>query len=135
MSNTYSSVATVVQTTGIRKEDMGFATDVLMNQWIEARLIEIKDLIDQNRCRDYHKEVADGLREAVPPGIESIALRMMGNLIGFGIMRRTTPIIRVDDFTVKMVEEHIFTRGIRDDLKNYPRKIRIGVMVVSKDDD
>ncbi len=131
----YSTVKDVKETTGIRKDDFGFTTDALLDEWITARLVEIKDMIDRDRNRDFAAEAASA-GKAVPPGIHGIALRMMSNHVGHATLRRTTPIIRVDDFTIKGLEDQVFTEPIRKDLRRYPAKLdgiirRLGFVVVS----
>lgn len=131
----YSNPDDVIQSTGVRKEDLGFTTDDLLREWITARLIEIKDLIDHDRNRDYAQEAETNGKE-IPPGIHGIALRMMSNHLGHATLRRTTPIIRVDEFTIKGLEDQAFTTAIKNDLRRYPAKIdgiikRIGIMVVT----
>jgi len=126
----YSSVKDVKDYTGIKPPDIGFKNDDAMTAeekleaFIEARLVEIKDLIDHDRNRDYHAEVESGQREKIPPGIHHIALRIMKNLFAHAVISRSTPIVRVDDFTIRMVEDRVFTPAIKKDLKTYPAKPR-----------
>jgi hypothetical protein len=132
----YSSVKDVIDTTGIQAQDLGFPTDDLMKDWIGARLIEIKDMIDRDRNRDFAAEAAEKGTD-IPPGIHGIALRMMSNLVGAATLRRTTPIIRVDDFTIKGLEDQVFTEPIRKDLRRFPAKLdgiirRLGFVVMTK---
>ncbi len=115
----YSSAADVIQFTGVQPEDIGASNKAELETWITARLEEIKDIIDQDRGRDYHAE------GAVPKGIDHIALRIAGNLIGHAVMRRETPIVRIDDFTIRMIEDQVLTEAIQADLSRFPRKIRI----------
>lgn len=126
----YSTPAEVIQSTGIRPDDLGMESTQQLTTWIEARLKEIKNLIDQDRNRDYAAE-ATAAGKPVPPGINGIALRMMSNHIGHANLRRTTPIIRVDDFSIKMVEDQVFTTAIKNDLKRYPKKPRFRFFVVT----
>ncbi len=126
----YSTPADVIQSTGIRPDDLGMETTQQLNTWITARLQEIKNLIDQDRNRDYAAEAETEGKE-VPKGINGIALRMMSNHIGHANLRRTTPIIRVDDFTIKMIEDQVFTTAIKNDLKRYPKKPRFRFLVVT----
>lgn len=138
----YSSVEDVLNYTGIRPADLGFKDDKddggdpedsgfrktaedKLAAFIEARLIEIKDMIDRDRNRDYHAEIN------VPPGIHHIALRIMKNLMGHAVMSRSTPIVRVDDFTIRMVEDQVFTPAIKRDLRTYPAKPRLRMFRVS----
>jgi len=129
----YSTVKDVIQSTGIRPTDLGMESDTegeagaqtaaeKLETWIETRLVEIKDLIDHDRNRDYAAEAeADG--KEIPPGIHGIALRMMANHVGYAVLRRTTPIIRVDDFAINAPEEHLFTASIKSSLRRYPAKL------------
>lgn len=127
----YSTVKDAIQSTGVRKDDLGFTTDEDLAEWIEARLVEIKDLIDADRRRDYHAE-EEQLGKEIPPGIHGIALRMMGNHIAYVVLKRTTPIIRVDEFSIKLVEDQIFTSAIKTALRRYPAKPSFSFMVVKK---
>lgn len=126
----YSTAAAVIESTGIGPEDLGMETSQALTTWIEARLKEIKNLIDQDRNRDYAAEAETAGKE-VPAGIHGIALRMMSNHVGHANLRRTTPIIRVDDFSIKMIEDRVFTPAIRDDLKRFPKKPRFRFLVIT----
>lgn len=138
MSKFYSSVKDVLEYTGVRPEDLGIkdfvppdeekTADEKLEEFIEARLVEIKNLIDVDRNRDYHSEVDSGRRDEIPPGIHHIALRIMKNLLGQAVVSRSTPIVRVDDFTIKMVEDQVFTKAIREDLRVYLAKPRFRFM-------
>jgi len=125
----YSSVDDVLQHTGMRIEDLGFMSEASARDWIENRLVEIKDLIDHDRNRDYHAEVGAGERDKVPPGIHSIALRIMSNMVGQAVLRRTTPIIKKDDFSVQLVEDRVFTEAIKKDLRRYLAKPRLRMFI------
>lgn len=130
----YSTVGDVLRYTGIKPKDLGFkdaeeeggiTADELLTAFIEARLIEVKDLIDRDRNRDFHAE------GDVPPGIHHIALRIMKNFLAHAVVSRETPIVRVDDFTIRMVEDQVFTHAIRNDLRTYPAKPRFRILRIS----
>lgn len=125
----YSSAEEVIRYTGIRPSDLDFEDDIdeeteeviksadeKLEELVKGWLIQIKDLIDQDRNRDYHEE------GEVPKGINHIALRMASNMVAQAVMRRETPIVRVDDFSIQMVEDQVFTNAIRRDLARYPMK-------------
>ena len=126
----YSTVEDVKQYTGIQPRDLNFDEESDLDTFIEARLIEIKDLIDHDRNRDYSKEVDAGERLIVPPGIHHIALRMMANLIGYAVVRRDTPIVRISDFAVQTIDDKIFTPDLKRDLSRYPMKASFRMMRV-----
>ena len=132
----YGEVGTIIHWTGIQPGDLGYedveggkTADAQLEEFIEDRLVEIKSIIDQHRNRDY---LAEG---DVPPGITNIAMRICSNLLAHAVLRRTTPIVRVEDYAVDLVEEKFMTKSIRDDLNQFPAKLdgkhrRLGIMKV-----
>lgn len=140
MANYYGDIDTIIHWTGIQPGDLGFtddeggdSADDKLEKFIEGRLIEIKNIIDMDRNRDYLEE------GDVPPGINNIAMRICSNLLAHAILRRTTPIVRVEDYTVDLVEEKFLTPSIKKDLGRFPAKLtgkiqRLGIMRVKKDD-
>ena len=129
----YSTPEEVMQYTGIKPQDLGLGIDEELKQVIEGWLIQIKDIIDQDRNRDYHQEVEEGKRTEVPPGIHHIAMRVCANVIAQAAFRRESTIVQVDDYKVQMVDDQIFTEPIMRDLSRYPRKPRFGMMVMRKE--
>ncbi len=121
----YSSAKDVIQYTGTQPRDLGLETDEDLEELITKWLIQIKDLIDRDRNRDFHKE--DG---GVPPGLDHIARRGCANVVAQASFRRESTIVQVDDYTIQMVDDRVFTTSIRDDLKRYPRKARFGMTVI-----
>lgn len=124
MSEYYSTPEDVISYTGIKPEDLGMDTESELKIFIVKRLIEIKDIIDHDRKRDYHAEAEESGTQ-VPPGIVHIALRIAKNFISHAVLSRETPIIRIDDFTIRSVEDKVMTRAITEDLKRFPLKKRI----------
>ncbi len=125
----YSDASEVIEYTGLRPSDLDIeqvideeteevtkTADEALEELITGWLVQVKNLIDQDRNRDYHAE------GAVPDGIHNIALRMTANMVAQAIMRRDTSIVRVDDFSVQMVDDQIFTAAIRRDLARFPMK-------------
>lgn len=121
----YSTPERVIQFTGCKPSDFGLATGDELADMLTGWLVEVKDLIDADRNRDYHEEPA-----GVPAGIHHIALRMAANMVAQAMLRRETPVVRVDDFAVRMVEDSVFTNAIKSDLSKYPRKFDLRVAVV-----
>ncbi len=125
MTEFYSSAEDVMQYTGVKPQDLGLDDELKLKEVIEKWLIQIKDIIDRDRNRDFHKE--DG---GVPPGIDHIAMRVCANVVAQASFRRESTIVQVDDYTIQMVDDRVFTTSIRDDLKRYPRKARFGMTVI-----
>lgn len=125
MAEFYSTAEEVMQYTGVKPGDLGLNEEQELKDVLEGWLIQIKDLIDRDRNRDFHKE--DG---GVPPGIDHIAMRVCANVVAQASFRRESTIVQVDDYTIQMVDDRIFTTSIRNDLKRYPRKARFGMIVI-----
>lgn len=125
MAEFYSTAEEVMQYTGVKPGDLGLSEEQELKDVLEGWLIQIKDLIDRDRNRDFHKE--DG---GVPPGIDHIAMRVCANVVAQASFRRESTIVQVDDYTIQMVDDRVFTTSIRDDLKRYPRKARFGMTVI-----
>lgn len=124
----YSDPQDVITYTGLKPKDLGLDTAQELEDTVNGWLLGIKDFIDRNRNRDYHKE------GAVPYGIHQIALRAAANMTAVAILRRETPIVQQDDFTIRMVEDQVFTEALMKDLNNYLPKPRIGMLVVKREE-
>ncbi len=119
----YSTPQEVIRYTGVRPADFeitapvdGKTPEELLEEVIEGWLEQAKNFIDADRNRNF---TAEG---EVPAGIHNIALRLVANMVAQAQIRRQTPIVRHDDFTVQMVEDTIFTSSIKFDLARFPYK-------------
>lgn len=126
--NYYSSVNQVKQYTGIRAEDLGFEHEEFLDEVLETWLIQIKDLINRDRNYDYTKD------EEIPAALNNIALRMAANMVAQATLRRETPIVRVDDFNVNMVEDAVLTNAIKQDLRRFLARPRFRFFPVLPND-
>lgn len=123
MADFYSTIEDVKKYTGIKPKDLSI-TETELNSLIEKWLAGVKSLIDADRNRNYTEE------GNVPAGIDLIALRMASNLVAIAVVRRDTPIVRVDDFNIQLVRDEIFTEPILRDLSRFPAKPRFRLMRV-----
>lgn len=121
MKQYYSTPEEVIHYTGVKPVDFGLEEQAELITLIETWLLQVKDLIDRDRNRNYLSEVE------VPAGIENIAMRMAANMVALANLRRETPVVKHDDFNIKMVEDKIFTNGIKEDLSRYPAKARFRI--------
>lgn len=136
----YGDLEELKTVTGIRPEDLYFkdeeggkTAEEKLDELLESWLVQIKDMIDQDRKRDYLKEYENGEREQIPPGIHFIALRIAANMIAQAMVRRDTPVLKVGEYAVKMAEENIFTNAIKKDLAKFPAKPRIKISKVKQE--
>ena len=122
----YSTPGKVISYTGVRPQDFYLedgeekTAEEKLEELIEGWLLQIKDLIDADRGREY--------KEDIPPGIENIALRMAANMVAQAQLRRETPIVRHDDYSVDMVEDKVMTNAIKNDLARFPFKFKVKLM-------
>ncbi len=125
-SQSYSSVDEVIAYTGVGPKDLGLEDDDTegLKAIIEKALVEIKDIIDTYCRRGFSTE------QKVPGGIHKIAKEMTSDGISLAMMRRDTPIIRVDDFSIKQVQSEILTAAVREILDIYRKKPQIKMMVI-----
>lgn len=125
----YSSPEALRSYTGIEPGDLdlvlldGETEEQALMRTLREWLEQVKDLIDTDRNRDYHKEVVDKERVKVPPGIHNIALRAGANMVAFARVRRNTDIIEREDMLPAVVRDRIFTSDIKADLSMYPKKV------------
>lgn len=136
----YSTPEAVIADTGLRPRDMrieeenenGDSPEEQLKELIRGWLIEIKDIIDHHRGRDYHQEVEEGKRSKVPPGIHMIARQMAGNMVSVSQQRLKTPIVRQEDLSVITAMDSVLTNNVEKQLELFPRKARIGMKVMRK---
>lgn len=116
----YSTAAEVIEYTGVRPEDLSKSDEQELITLIDGWLEEIKDIIDQDRRRNFLSEAGDD-PTAVRPMVHNIAKRMAANTVALAVLRRDTPIIQLNDFSVQLVEDKVLTKDIRRDLALIPR--------------
>jgi len=108
----YGSVSDVCAIANLRAEDFGLATERQLGRLVCSWLASAKSFIDADRRRTY---------DPVPDGIDSIATRIAANMGAVAHQRRKSPFVRVNEFSVKLIEDACITSAIRDDLEVYPR--------------
>ncbi len=115
----YGSVEQVKELTGLRDNHLGLedeaALDAAITTWLEAAT----DYIKQSRGRAFEEETG-----GVPDGINLIANRIAANVGMMCVMRRQTPVVRVDEFAIRMADPQVLTEDIIHDLSLYGRKLK-----------
>lgn len=116
MARKFCEVEDVVLFTGIQPKSLRIKSDdpdreVKMNSIIEKWIIQCSDLII-SYC---HNQFTRG----VPPSVENVCLRMVANMIALFIARKDTPIQKVNDWSVKILDSEIFSQDLRDDLEEF----------------
>ena len=81
--------------------------DDLLEDW----LVVAKDYIDVFTDTTFDTNT--------PAGISNIAERIVVNMIGFSAQRKTSPIVKTNEFNVQLVEDKIISKAIKEDLSMY----------------
>ena len=66
--------------------------------------------------------IADIEKLTLPEGIHNIAMRACANMVKLAYMNRESPVIRIDDWTTKMVEDKMLTDSLKKELSLYYKK-------------
>ncbi len=114
----FSSAADVRQYTQIKPRDVGFEEVEELDAWIEDRLVEIADYIEVYCDRTWEPD-------EVPSGIHGAAREMARNMLMLMVSSRETPVVRIDDWNVRIANPEILTSEIRRVLRLFRRKPRL----------
>ena len=73
------------------------------------------------------------------PALQNICNRLVGNMHVLAVSRRDTPIIKVNDWTVKSVPSVVFTDDIKSDLAPFVKDSsndykKVGFFAITGDD-
>lgn len=119
----YTSAADVKAFTGVTPGELKLADEEALDGLLDRWIGQISDLIDGVTKQPF--ESGD-----VPGGVENIALRAMGRMVGVARQHRDSPIMRVDDWNVRMVEDRVLTADDRETLRtsDYAKKRTIGFL-------
>lgn len=110
-SNVYGSVADVIGMTGLAKSDFGTSSYVELGRMVFGWLRSATSFINEDRGRTFDDE----------PGIDSIATRIASNMAVTAKQRRASGIVKVSEFTVKLIEDEVITDSIIRDLSVFNR--------------
>lgn len=66
--------------------------------------------------------VADIEKLTMPEGINNIAMRACANMVKLAYMNRESPVIKIDDWNTKLIEDQILTSSLKKELSLYYKK-------------
>ncbi len=113
----YGSVANVRTITGLKPQDIGFSTDEELDTWLTVKMDEIAQSIERDRNRtDFAANSWDLI-------IDGIADRWGAAFVRFVMANRDSPIVRVDEFNVEMLEDTMPGETLWEELRRIPRLI------------
>ena len=112
MATFYSTPASVKTRTGIGPADLGLDDDAALDAFLEELLTEIADLMGRVMRTSY-------LLETVPAGLAGIASDAAADSVREMVATRQTPVVRIDDFAVRVIHSRILGPDMRERLKLY----------------
>lgn len=110
---TYTTVEEVKQLSGVTPESLKLpkgdneALTSILTGWIN----QCKSLIDAHCHTSWENEV--------PGAVQNVCLRMASNMVALAQARKDTPLVKVNDWSVKIVDFNIFTQDLKNDLKPF----------------
>ena len=118
MATYYSNVDSLIIRTGIQPADIGFIPDPggtgdAFGDFLIALLEEVTDLMDRVMRKSYLAVVP------IPAGLNGIAADAASNALREMVATRQTPVVRIDDFAIRVIQSNILTPDIRERLKLY----------------
>ena len=107
------SAEDIIEFTGVKpktfrlnKEDTeGLKT--ILEKWIGQ-----SESLICNFCNyDFNEQEGD-----IPGAVQNVCLRLTANMVALAQARKDTPVIKVNDWTIKTVGSDIFTEDLKEDL-------------------
>lgn len=109
----YSTPEAVKTRTGIKPDDLGLDTNAELDTFLVELLGEVSELMDRLMRKSYLAETT------IPAGLNGIAADTASDSIREMIATRQTPVVRVDDFAVRVIHSRVLGPDIRERLKLY----------------
>lgn len=78
----------------------------LLQTWIN----QSKGLIDSFCHQNFDTET--------PPAISNVCLRLASNMVALAVSRRDTPLIKVNDWSIKISSSNVFSEDLKADLRD-----------------
>ena len=109
----FCTVDEVINFTGLKPSHLNLSKDddTKMNEIVETWIIQCQDLI-KSYCNNDFK-----MYSKIPDAVQNVCLRLCSNMVALAIARRDTPITKVNDWQVNIVNMRIFSNDLKDDLE------------------
>ncbi|HSV93929.1 MAG TPA: hypothetical protein VLH81_12675 [Desulfobacterales bacterium] len=116
MTTFYSSAQAVRDRTGVRPGDLGQASDAALTTFLEGLLLEVTDLIDRKLNKSYLAT------SPIPPALAGIAADIAADALRTMVATRQTPIVRIDDFAVRVIRSAMLSPDVNARLRLFGRR-------------
>lgn len=128
----YCEPSDVIIVTGITIKTFRLDTEEALTNLVREWIGQASALIDS-----YTKTTQD--TDNLPLAIKNICIRVTANMVTFAESRKNSPLVKVNDWTVKTVPTEILTDDIREDLKPFTKesiredKSKIDILTITGD--
>lgn len=112
MADRYGTAEAVKIRTGVSAADLGLDTTEALDAFLDDLLDEITDLMDRQMRKSY-------LTETVPRGLDGIASDVASDSLRVMVATRQTPVVRIDDFAIRIVQARSLSSDVLARLKLY----------------
>lgn len=111
----YGTAAAVLTRTGIQPSDLGLDDDDALTTFLEGLLTEVTDLMDRLMRKSYLTDTT------IPAGLNGIAADTASDSVREMVATRQTPVVRIDDFAVRVIQSRVLGPDVKERLKLYAR--------------
>lgn len=110
----FCTVNEVINFTGLKPSHLNLSKDddTKMNEIVETWIIQCEDLIKSYCNNDFKKYKCE-----IPKAVQNVCLRLCSNMVALAIARRDTPITKVNDWQINIVNMRIFSNDLKEDLE------------------
>ena len=104
----------MINFTGLKPSHLNLSRDdeTKMNEIVEIWISQCEDLIKSYCNNDFKKYKCE-----IPKAVQNVCLRLCSNMVALAIARRDTPITKVNDWQINIVNMRIFSNDLKDDLE------------------
>lgn len=109
----FCTVDEVKDFTGLKPSHLNLQKDdeEKLDEIVETWIKQSTGLIKSYCHNDFTKY------EDIPDAVQNVCLRLCANMVALAIARRDTPITKVDDWQVNIVNMRVFSNDLKDDLE------------------
>jgi len=125
----YCTAEEVKEFTGYKESDFSLMDSGAFEELIEKWIKQADAIINADRGRTFDPDEDDA---AYAELLRNISMRIVANYMTKAIQLRTSPVERIDDFTVRVVDSGVVTQSIRDDMQRLPRAINFAIAISNR---
>lgn len=132
----YCTVDDVKNMSGVKPAKMGSqykddeaAFNALINEWIT----QAESLINSYCKRNWNPIIDEDeniIPVVVPKAVKNVCIRLVSNMVAFSYARKDNPIKKVNDYSMTIFSDEVFTDALKNDLKPFKKSSKISVFKI-----